>query len=246
MALVFPPAGIFVTGTDTEVGKTYVACLLLRELRRAGWRVGAYKPAASGAVRDGNTWISDDARQLWEAAGRPLSMDMVCPQVFCAPLAPHLAARGEGRELDAEQLISGAAAWTPHCDFLVVEGAGGYLSPLHDQWLVADVALRLGYPLLIVAPQRLGVINQVLQADLAARCYGGGLPVAGCVLNEVAPDPSDPSRATNAQTLAQWLGARRVCPMPPAAESWPGCSEWLGLGPPPSPREPNQAQVGPL
>src|SRR5690606_5011568 len=89
--------GLFITGTDTGVGKTYVAAIIARSLRIAGFRVGVYKPAASGCRVDGAELTSDDALDLWEAAGRPGSLDEVCPQRFLAPLAPHLAARAEGR-----------------------------------------------------------------------------------------------------------------------------------------------------
>src|SRR5262245_30914885 len=93
--------GLFITGTGTGVGKTYVAALVARVLRNSGRRVGVYKPVASGCeIRDGRL-VSVDAIALWEAAGRPGSLDQVCPQLFAALLAPHLAARAEGRKVNA-------------------------------------------------------------------------------------------------------------------------------------------------
>src|SRR5258708_35422490 len=99
-----PPRGLFITGTDTEIGKTYVASLIARALVSAGHRVGVYKPAASGCRRQGDSLVSDDAVALWRAAGSPGTLAEVCPQVFAAPLAPYLAATAEGRELDAALL----------------------------------------------------------------------------------------------------------------------------------------------
>ena len=90
-----PARGLFITGTDTEVGKTRVTAMIARSLVAAGYRVGVYKPAASGCRREGDELIADDAVALWEAAGRPATLEQVCPQRFEAPLAPHLAAREE-------------------------------------------------------------------------------------------------------------------------------------------------------
>src|SRR5688572_27332873 len=102
-----PARGLFITGTDTGVGKTYVAALIAGALVTAGRTVGVYKPTASGCRREGGELISDDAVALWEAAGRPGELERACPQRFAAPLAPHLAARAEGREVDAALLRSG-------------------------------------------------------------------------------------------------------------------------------------------
>ena len=107
-----PPYGLFVTGTDTEIGKTYVSSIIVRDLVKAGHRVGVYKPLASDCVSDGHNIVSEDAAFLWEAAGRPLDLEKVCPQRFKAPLSPHLAAQAEGREVDAELVRTGLDAWT--------------------------------------------------------------------------------------------------------------------------------------
>ena len=195
--------GLFITGTDTNVGKTYVAAMIVRALVVAGKKVGVYKPAASGCRQSGNELISDDALALWEAAGRPGPLEYVCPQRFAAPLAPHLAARAEGREIDRELLLAGLAYWRERSEVVVVEGAGGLLSPLADKFYVADLAAAFGLPLVIVAPNRIGVINQTLQTVHAAQSYRSGLRIAGVVLNETN-DPAtndDPSRSTNLAEL---------------------------------------------
>jgi len=194
--------GLFITGTDTEVGKTYVAALLAAELAAAGCRVGVYKPAASGCtVASGNsplppgTLVSDDAVALWEAAGRPGELDRVCPQRFAAPLAPHLAAQAEGKAFDVDLLRTGLDYWAARSDFVLVEGAGGLLCPLGGREMMADLAADLGFPLLIVARNALGTINHTLLTVEAAERRR--LPIAGIILNTPSPRPDDPSTAGN-------------------------------------------------
>ena len=106
----------------------------------SGRRVGVYKPAASGCRREGETLVSDDAVALWKAAGQPGDLDHVCPQRFAAPLAPHLAARAEGRQLDSGLLCRGIEYWQERAEIILVEGAGGLMSPLGDDRYVADLA----------------------------------------------------------------------------------------------------------
>ncbi len=155
-------AGLFITGTDTNVGKTYVGALIARALKAAGRRVGVYKPVASGCHREGDRLISDDALLLWCAAGEPGELDRVCPQCFQAPLAPHLAARAEGKEIDRKLLRDGLDYWRARSDIVLVEGAGGLLSPLGDKEYVADLARDFGFPLVVVARNALGTINHTL------------------------------------------------------------------------------------
>jgi dethiobiotin synthetase len=193
--------GLFITGTDTEVGKTYVGALIARALVKKGFRVGVYKPAASGCRREGERLVSDDAVQLWEAAGRPGPLEKVCPQCFSTPLAPHLAARAEGKEVDVELLRSGLEYWRGRSDVVLVEGAGGLLSPISDSECAFDLARDFGFPLVIVARNVLGVINHTLLMLHAARTLHGGLPVAGIILNHPAPPGDDRSLATNAQEI---------------------------------------------
>src|SRR5438477_8141213 len=120
--------GLFVVGTDTAVGKTYVAARIAAALSGAGVKVGVYKPAASGCRRVGRALVSDDAVALWEAAGCPGRLQAVCPQRFAAPLAPHLAARQERKRVDSKLLRSGLDYWRRRSDIVIVEGAGGLMS----------------------------------------------------------------------------------------------------------------------
>ena len=125
------PTGLFITGTNTEVGKTHVAAQIARWLVARGHRVGVYKPAASGCRREQGILIADDALALWEAAARPLDLEAVCPQCFEPPLAPHLAAAAEGRAINRQLLRQGLAAWSDF-EMVIVEGAGGFLSPISE------------------------------------------------------------------------------------------------------------------
>lgn len=197
-----PCHGLFITGTDTGVGKTYVAAAIVRLLKRQGVRVGAYKPAVSGNEEDAQGPVWRDVELLSSALDGVFPREAICPQRFRAPLAPPVAARCEGRQVDGALLRSGADWWRERVDLLVVEGAGGLLSPLTDTESVADVAGDLGFPLVVVARLGLGTINHTL-LTLEAACYRG-LPVAGIILNQATePDPSDESTTTNRDELAR-------------------------------------------
>lgn len=205
--------GLFITGTDTGVGKTYVGAMVARALASTGHKVGVYKPVASGCRRDGNRLVADDAVALWEAAGRPGELERVCPQRFAAPLAPHLAARAEGARVDSKLMRSGLEYWLERSEIVLIEGVGGLMSPMSDEDYVADLAYELHYPLLVVARNALGVINQTLQTLITAATFRRGLPIAGIVLNrppapgtEAAHAPvsaADASIESNADEIAR-------------------------------------------
>jgi dethiobiotin synthetase len=209
--------GLFITGTDTEIGKTYVAAMIARALVTAGHRVGVYKPAASGCQRRENELVSDDALTLWQAAGSPGTLAEVCPQVFAAAKAPHLAAMDEGKRLDAALLRRGLDVWLDRSDVVIVEGAGGLMSPLGEDEFVADLAYDLGFPLVVVADNRLGAINHVLQTLITAATFRDGLRMAGNVLNRARADTDPALAAENAGEI------RRRAVSPVLAEvDWQG------------------------
>ena len=216
-----PAEGLFVTGTSTEVGKTYVGCLMVQAVRQQGRRVGVYKPAASGTAPNSLPGTVDDATQLWEAAGRPLRPQDVSPQRFAAPLAPHLAAAAAGQAIDEPLLTAGAGVWYDACDWLLVEGAGGILSPLGPSVSNIDVAAVLAYPLLIVADNRLGVINQTLLTVHAIRTHQPPLHIAAIILNQ-RTQPCDGSEASNRAELIQ-----RCAPIPVIALDY--AAGWLPM-----------------
>ena len=192
--------GLFITGTDTNVGKTHVAALIARELSAAGRRVGVYKPAASGCCMQGTEVVSGDAVMLWEASGRAGDLERVCPQRFAAPVAPHLAARGQAEELDLKLLRTGLDYWTERSEIVVVEGVGGLMSPIGDEEYVADLADEFGFPLIVVARDALGTINHTLLTLVAAVTFRKGLEVAGVVLNQTT-ELTDASVPANRREL---------------------------------------------
>ena len=152
------PAGLFITGTDTEVGKTYITAQIAAALLATGKKVGVYKPAASGCDLVDGKRVPADALAIWEAAGQPGSLADVCPQCFEAPLAPPLAAELAGLEIDDALLRSGIRCWQENSDVVLVEGSGGLLSPISNDSFVADLALDFGCPLLVVVPSLLGAV----------------------------------------------------------------------------------------
>lgn len=225
--------GLFVVGTDTDVGKTHVAALIVEALATAGRRVGVYKPVASGV--DPRHPETSDAARLARATGRPLDLRQVCPQAFAAACAPHRSARAEGREVDEPLLRRGLDQWFETSDLVVVEGAGGLCSPLGATTLVVDLARDVGLPLVVVDDARLGAVGRSLATVRVARA--AGLVVAAIVLSHTRPDASVTSDVAGshriaidaAADLAAWLpdipigilahGGR--APQPPI--------DWLGI-----------------
>jgi dethiobiotin synthetase len=223
------PVGLFITGNDTGVGKTYIGALIARELAKSGGRVGVYKPVASGCREQSGQLVADDAMALWEAAGRPGQWERVCPQRFAAPLAPHLAARSEGKRIDSDLLRSGLDYWRERAEIVIVEGVGGLMSPVGEEEYVADLAAEFGYPLVVVARNALGVINQTLQTLIVAATFRDGLPIAGIVLNRTSAVGDDPSIDSNRDELA-----RRAIPHVLAEVAWGGeafdrAVDWFAL-----------------
>jgi len=195
------PLGLFITGTDTNVGKTHVAARIIGESRTQGGRIGAYKPICSGATNESPPrW--DDIDRLRAALDQALPDDVISPQRFLAPLAPHLAARAEGRFVEFEQLVRGMDWWRGRADLMIVEGAGGLLAPVTDSKTVADLASAIGYPLVVVARCGLGTINHTLLTIEAARHRG--LAIAGVVLNQSHPDDNWMLAESNASEIENW------------------------------------------
>ncbi len=202
--------GLIVLGTDTDVGKTFLASALARALVAQGENVGVYKPVASGikpAASGIATGQGGDPEQLWQAAQltHRLPLSRVCPQMFAAPLAPPVAARLEGKQVDEQLLLAGAVWWREQCNFLIIEGAGGGLSPLSDNLTNLDLAGALQpalgpLPCLIIAPHRLGTVNHSLLTIEAMQSRQ--LPLLGLFLN-VMPSPiAIPSSQTLAPTVS--------------------------------------------
>jgi len=209
--------GIFVTGTGTEVGKTVVAAVLARTLAVEGKRVAVSKPAVTGLEEEGET----DHALLRRASGSDQSDEEIAPYRYDPPASPHLAAALAGEEIDPERLRQAAQAATAGADAIVCEGVGGLLVPLSPTYLVRDLAVDLGYPLVIVAATGLGTINHPLLTLESARAIG--LEVAAVILNPWPEQPSEIER-DNRETIAE-LGAVRVEVLPHLdlgrPDSWP-------------------------
>ena len=180
------PRGIFITGTDTGVGKTVVAATLARLLRMNGVSVGVMKPVTSGCRLENGLPVSDDARLLCEAAGIELSDD-VAPYRLREALAPAEAARIDGVRIDFAVIKNAFARLTAAYQYVIVEGAGGLMVPLSGGLLIADLARELELPLLVVARPGLGTINHTVLTCFAARQLG--LQVAGVIVNGMPESP---------------------------------------------------------
>jgi dethiobiotin synthetase len=214
--------GLFVTGTDTGCGKTFVTAALARLLRRQGRAVCVCKPVATGAEwRDGRL-IADDTLLLAEA-GERADLDAVTPWAFAEPAAPPVAARAAGTVLHLDEIVAAVRRRAAGAEVLLVEGVGGLLCPLTDEATVADLAAALGLPLLIVARRSLGTLNHTLLTLEAAR--GRGLRVAGVVVSETAP-PAGLAERTNVDELRR-LGVP-VLAVLPYGDDGTALTGWLG------------------
>jgi len=203
--------GLFVTATDTGVGKTEVACAIVRGQRAAGLDVGAMKPAESGRASE----RPGDAERLRAAAGDADPLELVCPYRLGAPLAPAVAARLEGKTLSMGHLIEIATVLALRHSALVVEGAGGLLTPLTDSETYADLAAALGLPALVVARAGLGTVNHTALTCEALRRRA--VRIHGVVLNHPAPT-TDPSEPFNAAEIERLTGASVLAVLPYSAD----------------------------
>lgn len=206
--------GVFITGTDTGVGKTVVGCALVRALRARGVDVGVAKPVESGCSPgpDG-ALLPADATALREATGNADSLESVCPFRFAAPLAPALAAQHAGASPTLDSLTEAVRAVGARHAFTVVEGAGGLLVPLSGDALVVDLIAALGLPVLIVARSGLGTQNHSLLTLEALRHRD--LEVAAVVMNDGAGSvDGDPSRAENGTIVSSLGEVHVVGPLP--------------------------------
>ncbi len=203
------PRSLFVTGTDTEIGKTLVSAALLRGFSRAGLRAAAVKPIAAGAFERDGVWHNEDADQLDAAASVLLPPDIRTPYLLKEPAAPHIAAALERVTLDPARIAACHAEAMQRADVVVVEGVGGFRVPLTDTCDTADLARMLGLPVLLVVGMRLGCISHALLTAeaIAAR----GLRLAGWVANRV--DPAMTFADENIAALRERLGREHDAPL---------------------------------
>ncbi len=222
--------GCFVTGTDTEVGKTRISAGLLHRAGQAGLRVAGYKPVAAGMDLLDGQWVNEDVQTLWSASNIAVTPEEVGPCQLREPCAPHLAARNEGRIIDRAALLRGAQQLSQRTDFLVVEGAGGLCVPLGPDWDSSHLVVALGLPVVLVVGLRLGCINHALLT--AEALTHRRMRLAGWVGNTI--DPAMLHLQGNIETLhhefeqryqAPCLGIVPHLPKPDAASVAPHLSD---------------------
>jgi dethiobiotin synthetase len=198
-----PVRGVFVTGTDTGVGKTEIACALLRAASRMGWRAVGMKPVAAGARRVRGRWRNTDVAALAEASGVRVPNRLRNPYLLVPAIAPHIAAGDLGIELEIGAVVRAYRELACRADWIAVEGAGGFCVPLNERTHMGDLALRLRLPIVLVVGMRLGCISHaLLTAEAIER---RGLVLAGWVANRI--DPAMRRFRDNVASLAARLDA---------------------------------------
>jgi dethiobiotin synthetase len=204
-------SGVFVTGTDTSVGKTVASTAILRALRASGVRCAPMKPVAAGAQLQDGLWLNDDVEALIAAADRPeLERHLVCPNLFIEAIAPHIAASRESRAVDFDAVIRAFVALRRQADFIVVEGVGGFKVPLGAQVDAAGLARELDLPVVLVVGMKLGCLNHaLLTQDAIAKT---GLRLAGWIANEI--DPEMRAIEENVDALTARLGGPLIARFP--------------------------------
>jgi dethiobiotin synthetase len=233
------PAGLFISGTDTGVGKTLVTAAVARLLRAQGRAVVVCKPVATGAQRVAGRWLADDTALLADAIGLAGDWERVTPWAFPDPVAPPLAARRRGVTLTLKAIAAAVRERARPEAALLVEGVGGLLCPLTEGETVADLVRELGLPLVVVARRSLGTLNHTLLTLEAARMRG--LTVAGVVVSESVP-PAGLADETNVDELRRLgvpvlavvphlaAGADKQVPALAAVDWWHLCQSSAACG----------------
>lgn len=179
-------SGFFITGTDTEIGKTFVSSILISLLVQEGFKVIGMKPVASGAKIVDGILKNEDALSLIKASNVDIDYKSINPYVFTEATSPHLAAEDSEVEIDINKIKNIFEQLTNQSDVVIVEGVGGWLAPLSYETTVSDLAKTLSQPIILVVGLRLGCLNHALLTAAAIR--QSGLPVAGWIANYVEKD----------------------------------------------------------
>ncbi len=212
---------VFITGTDTGVGKTVVTVLLARQLIAHGLRVAALKPIASGAHLIDGQWRNDDALQLQQASNVALSYAQVNPYCFELAVAPHIAAAQQQQVIDLDVVAHSVAVARAHAEVVLVEGVGGWQVPLNDHATLADLVLKLHLPVILVVGLRVGCLNHAILTAHNIRATGCHLQ--GWIANQIAAEFlfSDDHLATLQRHLdAPLLGVISHHPQADYSDSW--------------------------
>ena len=202
--------GFFITGTDTGVGKTLISAALIHSLRNQNIRASGMKPIASGCIETDHGLKNEDADMLLQASNVDAEYDLICPYRFLPPIAPHIAAQGQGTVISIEHIMECYHRLQSCSDTVVVEGVGGWQVPLDEHKSMSDLAIELDLPVIIVVGGRLGCINHaVLTADSV---LASGLSVAGWEFNQIDPDMQ--KIAAVKQTLQHKMPAPLIADIP--------------------------------
>src|SRR5262245_34185952 len=204
--------GIFITGTDTGVGKTFFACGLAGFLKESGYEVGVMKPAETGCRQDDGKLVPQDALALKEASGCAVPLERICPYQLREPLAPTVAAERQGTRIDIDRLMRIYDEINSSHDITIVEGAGGLLVPLLPSYTYADLAKVLKLPIIVIAANKLGMINHLLLTLEHASCKG--LSGLGYVLNHIENQPSLAAETTRV-AMVSLTAVSCLAEMPP-------------------------------
>lgn len=200
----------FITGTDTDVGKTVASCALLQAAAQQGYRTAGYKPVASGSQMTPDGLRNSDALALQANSSEALRYSQVNPLTFLEATSPHIASDSEGREIDLSVLSQGLQQLEHAAEWVLIEGAGGWFTPLSPQATFADWVQREQFPVIMVVGIKLGCINHALLTALAIR--QAGLKLAGWVANEVIP--AGERQVEYMATLTQMISAPRLGVVP--------------------------------
>ena len=218
--------GIFITGTDTSVGKTFFSCGLAALLKADGYKVGVMKPAETGCVEKDGQLFADDAWRLKRASGCAEPIDRICPYRLPEPLAPSIAAERAGVKIDIDHLLAVCSDIGAKHDVTLVEGAGGLMVPVVPGFTYADFARVAKLPIIVVAANRLGAINHLLLTLEHASCKG--LSAIGYVLNRVTAE-SSLAAETNREGLAGMTGVACLGELPFVSEGTADDGKFLTL-----------------
>jgi len=208
--------GLFVTGTDTGVGKTVIAGAIAQWFARRGAPVAVSKPIATGCERRREGLVSEDAEFLASAADSRHSLDLICPQRYVEPLAPSVAARRVGQPIDWRAIDRSLQQMCVGSNLMVVEGVGGVMVPLDDRATVLHMAQWLKLPAVVVARPNLGTINHTLLTLAALR--SAGVELAGVVINRYPAENADVAEETNPAAIERWGGVPVLCIVPEEAK----------------------------
>lgn len=202
MLSALPIPGLFITGTDTGVGKTLVAGAIAHWFRRQGYRVAVLKPVATGCIQRREGLVSEDAEFLAACADTPFPLDLICPQRYAEPLAPATAAERAGQALDWEAIQRSIRIMSGLSDVMIVEGVGGVMVPMDAKHTVLDMIGWLKIPAVVIARPNLGTINHTLLSLSALKSVD--IPVAGVVINRYRTDGATVAEETAARTIEKW------------------------------------------